>query len=83
MTQSLLAGEITLRRLNRRGAEQELDRLQFSAAQIAESGATAAQNVRSELVDSGALRSFDHMQDRLRRDPLRPKACPPGSPAGK
>jgi hypothetical protein len=41
VTELLLAAEVTLRRLNRCVSEQELDLLQFSAAQMTETGAAA------------------------------------------
>ena len=48
---------------------------------MAEPGATAAQIVRSELVNSSAFRSrLDHVPDRLRRDPCAPKLAHPVHP---
>src|ERR1017187_10558797 len=50
---------------------------------MTEPGATAAEIMRGKLVNSSALRScFDHVPDRLRRDPRAPKFTHPVYPPG-
>ena len=59
----LLASEIALRRLDGDVAEQELDLIQFAARQVAQTGASAPQVVRGELVipaRAAAARTTSH-----------------------
>jgi len=74
MAEFLLAAEVTLRRLNRCMAEQELYLLQFSTGQVAQPGASTSQIVRGKVLDPSAVRnSFHNMPDRLRREPNSPE----------
>jgi hypothetical protein len=59
--------------LNRRMTQKELDLLQFSSRQMAESRTCTAEIVRSEVLDSGlASRSFDDVPNCFRRDASSP-----------
>jgi hypothetical protein len=53
MVQPLFAPEISLGSLNRRMSQKELDLLQFSSRQMAESRTCTAEIVRRESLDSG------------------------------
>ena len=73
MAQLLFAPKIFFGSLNRRMTEKELDLLQFSSRQMAESCTCSAQIVRSKALDSGlASRRFHDMPDCFRRDPFSP-----------
>jgi hypothetical protein len=73
MVQLLFAPEIFLGSLNRRMTKQELDLIQFSSGNMAESCARTAQIVWSEVLNSGlASRGFDDMPDCFRRDSFSP-----------
>lgn len=82
MSEFLLAAQVTLGRLNRCVAEQELDLLQFSTSQVAQPGASAPQIVWGKILDASALRSsFHNMPYRLRREAVAPKLAQAVYPA--
>src|SRR6266446_4572920 len=60
MAEFLLAAQVTLGRLNRCVAEEELYLLQFSICQMAQPGAGATQIVWGKILDSSASRSAFH-----------------------
>ena len=73
MSQFLFAAQIMLGRLNRYVPKQELNLIKFSPSQVAQSRASAAQIMRSEILNVGTFRSgFDDVPDGFRREPCAP-----------
>jgi hypothetical protein len=71
--QFLFASQVVLGRLNRSVAKQELNLFKFAPRQVTESCASAAQVMRSEILDVGTFRSrFDDVPDGFRCE-----ACAP------
>src|SRR5947209_2971407 len=71
----LLASEVALRRLDKDVAEQELDLIQFTAGEVAQTSAGTTQVVRGKVVDPRACRGgSDDIPEHLRRHAVAPDA---------
>jgi hypothetical protein len=69
----LLATKVALRGLDRYISEQELNLIEFTAGEVAQSGARAPQVMRGELLDPRPVGGFLYdLPDHLRRHPITP-----------